>query len=47
MHQEFNLNLSLSKTFFVASHNLRTQDSHLVFSEVAIYDFKVNVYQNQ
>ena len=40
-HQKCNVNLSLSKTIPVESHNLQNHDSHLIFQKIGKY-FKIN-----
>ena len=43
VHQEYNLNLSLSKKIPVVFHNLQNYDSHLIFQEFGKHNFKINV----
>ena len=43
MHQESNLNLSLTKKVpFVFHNNLQNYDSHIAFQEIGKYNFKIN-----
>ena len=47
VHQECNLNLSLSKKILAVFHNLQNYDSHLISQEVGKYNFKKFLYQKQ
>ena len=38
-----NINFQLTKKIHVIFHNLRGYDSHLIFSELNIFDVKINV----
>ena len=43
MHNESNLNLSLTKKIPVVFDYLQNYDSHLVYKELERYNFKINV----
>lgn len=43
MHNESNLNLSLTKKILVVFNYLQNYDSHLVYKELERYNFKINV----
>lgn len=43
MHNESNLNLSLTKKIPVVFNYLQNYDSHLVYKELERYNFKINV----
>ena len=45
-HQICNINLRLAKKVLVIFHNLRGQDSHLIFNELSKFDVKIDVIAN-
>ena len=45
-HWSCNINLQLTKKFWVMFHNLRDYDSHLIFCELKNFDVKISVIPN-
>ena len=45
-HQNYNINLKLTKTVPVIFHNLRGYDSHLIMQEICKFDVEISVIPN-
>ena len=45
-HWSCNVNLKLTKKFFIIFHNLKGYDSHLIMNEIGKFNVKVDVIHN-